>query len=117
MTLSNPPTAQELSHRVVFSKRVTVNDGLGNTEGGFADQFPLWAAFRSRGGSEAVIAARLEGRNVIGVYVRSTPRSRQIDSDWRMTDWRTGQQYAVKVVDAATDKTWVYIEAQTGGAA
>lgn len=117
MTLSNPPTAQELRHRVVFAQRVTIDDGLGNTEGGFADQFPLWAAFRSRGGSEAVVAARLEGRNTIGVYVRSTPQSRLIENDWRMTDKRTGQQYAVKVVDGVTDSAWVYIEAQTGGAA
>lgn len=117
MALSNPPTAQQLDRRVVFAKRVEIDDGLGNVEGRFADQFSLWAAFRSRGGNEAVVAARLEGRNVLGVYLRSSPQSRQIKSDWRMTDKRTGQEYAVKIADAATDRNWVYVEVQTGSAA
>lgn len=117
MALSKPPTAQELEHRVAFAKRGPIDDDLGNSEGPFQDQFSLWAAFRSRGGNEAVVAARLEGRNVLGVYLRSSPQSRQIESDWRMTDKRTGEQYAVKIADAVSDRNWVYVEVQTGGAA
>ncbi len=114
MALSNPPSAQELSHRISLSKRLDTDDGLGNTKGKFQEQFRLWAAFRSRGGSEAVVAARLEGRNTIGVYVRSSPQARTIDSTWRMTDVRSGESYAVKIVDSVTDRAWVYLEAQTG---
>lgn len=111
------PTAQELSHRVSFSKRVEVDDGFGNPIGEFQDQFTVWAAFRPRGGSEAVVAARLEGRNLLGIYLRSSSQTRQIESDWQMRDARTGDLYAVKIVDSVTDRNWVYLEAQTGVAA
>lgn len=110
----NSPTAQELKHRVSFAKRSRVDDGYGNSEGGFAEQFEAWAALRPRGGSEAVVAARLEGRNILGVYLRSSTQARQIESDWRMTDMRTGETYAVTIVDVVTDRRWVYLEAQTG---
>lgn len=111
------PTAQELNRRVYFDARTVVDDGYGNTEGGFAEQFQVWAAFRSRGGSEAVVADRLEGRNTFGVYVRSSTQTRQIASDWRMRDKQTGNAFAVKIVDVLTDPKWVYLEVQTGVAA
>jgi len=127
MALSRPPTAQELQHRVAFDRREDVDDGRGNIEGAFAEAFRVWAAFRSRGGSEAVVAARLEGRNIIGVYLRSSTQTRQIQSDWQMRDLRhgswegegadrywSGPVYAVKIVDAVTDRSWVYLEVQTG---
>lgn len=108
------PTAQEFSHRLTFASRAAVDDGYGNKEGAFEDRLTVWAALRSRGGSEAVAAARLEGQNILGVYLRSSTETRQIASDWRMTDVRTGVIYAVKVVDAATDRRFIYLEAQTG---
>lgn len=111
------PTAQELQHRVAFDKRFEIDDGAGNTRGEFQEQFTVWAAFRSRGGSEAVVADRLEGRNLLGVYLRSSSQTRQITNDWRMRDARTGDVYAVKIVDAVTDRRFVYLEAQTGVAA
>jgi head-tail adaptor len=117
MALSNPPTAQELQHRVAFDERVTVDDGAGNRRGSFQERFKQWAAFRHRGGSESVVAARLEGKNAIGVYVRSNAQTRSIKSDWRMRDVRTGMVYAINIVDAVTDRAWVYIQAQTGVAA
>jgi len=115
--MATSPTAQELSHRVAFDERSTVSDGYGNEQAGFVEQFKVSAAFRPRGGSEAVVAARLEGRNVLGVYVRSSEETRQIESDWRMRDLRTGEEYAVKIVDAVTDRRFVYLEVQTGVAA
>lgn len=116
MALSRPPTAQELHHRVAFDRRVQTNDGAGNRRGAFQEQFKVWAAFRSRGGSESVMAERLEGRNIIGVYLRSSAQTRKITSDWQMRDARTGEKYAVRIVDAVTDSRWVYLEARTGSA-
>ncbi|MBP0438424.1 head-tail adaptor protein [Tianweitania sediminis] len=116
--MANSPTAGELRHRVAFDKRgASTGPDYGNEEGPFAEQFQVHAAFRSRGGSEAVVAARLEGRNVLGVYVRSSTQTRQIESDWQMRDVRTGERYAVKIVDAVTDRRWVYLEVSTGVAA
>lgn len=111
---ASKPTSGELQHRVAFDERTVIDDGLGNTEGAFAEQFKSWAAFRPRGGSESVVAARLEGRNLFGVYLRSTPQTRTIKADWRMRDVRTGDVYAVRIVDAVSDRYWVYLEAQTG---
>ena len=107
----------DLQHLVSFAKRSNEDDGYGNSQGDFQDQFSVHAAFRSRGGSEAVVAARLEGRNILGVYLRSSAQTRQIASDWRMTDVRTGDIYAVKIADSVTDRKWVYLEVSNGIAA
>lgn len=107
----------DLRHRVAFDKRVEVDDGAGNTEGVFQEAMKLRAVFRPRGGSEAVMAGRLEGRNTLGVYVRSSAQTRMIASDWQMRDRSTGEVYAVRIVDSVTDPAWVYIEVQTGVAA
>lgn len=105
--------AGDLRHRVSFAARADGDDGRGNKKGNFAERFQVRAALRPRGGSEAVVAARMEGRNTLGVYVRSSQQTRQITSDWRMTDVRTGEVYAIKIVDSVTDVAWVYLEAQT----
>lgn len=108
--------AGDLRHRVMFGKRAAVDDGYGNPIGGFAAEFSCRAAFRHRGGSEAVMAARLEGRQILGVYVRSTENTRRITSDWRMQDER-GTEYAIDVVDSITDRRWVYLTVESGSAA
>lgn len=110
----NSPTAQEFSHLLSFAQRISSDDGYGNQQGNFEEQFTVWAAIRSRGGSEAIVAARMEGQNILGVYLRSSSQTRQIASDWRMTDTRTGAQYGIKIVDTVTDRRFVYLEAQTG---
>ncbi|MGE0214001.1 MAG: head-tail adaptor protein [Parvibaculaceae bacterium] len=112
------PTAGELRHRIAFDVRETVNpdapDDFGNTESEFQEQFQCAAAFRPAGGSEAVQAARLEGRSMMRVYVRSAVETRRIGTDWRMRDLRRGTEYAIGYVDSVTDPAWVYIEAQSG---
>ena len=117
MALNNPPSAQDLQHRVAFDKRVEIDDGAGNRRGSFQEQFKQWASFRPRGGSEGVVAQRLEGRNILGVYLRSNSQTRKIENDWRMRDVRKGTEYAIKIVDAVTDRNWIYVEVQTGVAA
>lgn len=114
--MTKTPIAQELRHRVSFGKRVEVDDGFGNTIGDFAVEFSCRASFRHRGGSEAVMAARLEGRQILGVYVRSSENTRRITSDWRMQDER-GTEYAIDVVDSITDRRWVYLTVESGSAA
>jgi len=115
--MAKSPTADSLSERVSFDVRVPVADGYGNdVSGDWNEQYSCAAEFRYRGGSEAVVAARLEGRNVFGVYVRSSVASRQITTDWRMRD-RHGTLYAIDAVDAITDRAWVYLTVESGVAA
>lgn len=112
------PSAGTLRHRVAFDKRAVEDDGMGNTiSGDFEEQFQCRADFRYRGGSEAVMAARLEGRHVLGVYVRSSSQTRQITTDMRMRDARLGTEYAIDAVDSVTDPAWVYLVVESGSAA
>jgi head-tail adaptor len=116
--MAKRPTAGSLSERVAFDKRADVDDGYGNTVAGdFIEQYSCWAEFRPRGGSEAVVAARLEGRNIFGVYIRSSNQARQITTDWRMRDTRRGTVYAIKAVDVITDRAWIYLTVESGIAA
>lgn len=111
------PTAGRLRHRVAFDIRETVDDGAGNRRGGWVQQFACAAELRHRGGSEGVLAARLEGRNVMGVYVRSSRQTRRVTTDWRMRDDRLGTEYAIRAVDGITDPAWVYLTVESGVAA
>mgnify|MGYP003113233986 CR=1 FL=1 len=116
--MAKPPSAPDLRHRVAFDARAAVSDAYGNeVAGDFAEQFQTRADFRHRGGSEAVIAARLEGRNVLGVYVRSSSQTRAIQPGWRMRDARLGTVYAIDMVDGVTDPAWVYLTVESGSAA
>jgi len=96
---------------------VPIDDGAGNTRGEWRQQFECSAEFRHQGGSESVQAARLEGRNLIGVYVRSSIASRSLTTDWRMRDVRRSTEYAIRLVDAVTDREFVYLQVEKGVAA
>ena len=116
--MAKSPAAGSLRERVAFDVRTPIDDGYGNTVSGeFEQQFECSAEFRPRGGSESVMAARLEGRNVFGVYIRSSIQARQITTDWRMRDVRRGTVYAIKAVDGVTDRAWVYLTVESGVAA
>lgn len=106
--------AGDLRHRVAFDRRVETSDGYGNYEGDWAEQFSRRAAFIYAGGGESVTAARLEGRGVMKVRVRSCMLTRTIEQDWRMRDARSGAEYAIREVDAVTDRQWVYLVVERG---
>jgi hypothetical protein len=116
--------AGDLTHRVAFDKRpAQADDGYGNTLGPFTEQFQRAAAFVYAGGGETVMAARLEGRGVMKVRVRSDSQTRLIAQDWRIRDVRSNADaakqtvYAIKEVDAVTDRFWVYLMVERGVAA
>jgi hypothetical protein len=106
--------AGDLKHRVAFDRRERVNDGAGNWQSGFVEQFSRRAAFIYAGGGESVMAARLEGRSVMRVRVRSCQQTRTIKQDWQMRDARDGTAYAIKEVDEVTDRLWVYLVVERG---
>ncbi|WP_281480483.1 head-tail adaptor protein [Thioclava sp. DLFJ4-1] len=69
-------------------------------------------------GSEVVEAARLEGRPIYKVKIRSCAAARAITTDYRMIDLhRADTAYAVIEVDAITDPMWVYVVVEGGKAA
>jgi len=109
------PGASDLRHRAAFDRRVKVDDGAGNTEGEeWQEQFTRRAAYIYAGGGETAMAARLEGRGVLKVRVRSCSQTRRIRQDWQMRDVWEGTIYAVKEVDAVTNRQWVYLVVERG---
>lgn len=119
--MAKAPTAQEFDRRVTFQARGVVDDGYGNeVSGPFEDKFTVWAALRPGGMSEAVAAARLEGTQVLHVYVRSSTQTRQISSDWRavLNDHGVVRQYAVTAQpDGLTMPGFIYFQIKSGVAA
>ena len=115
--MTKVPGAGELNHRLSFDQRVPIDDGFGNTDdaGDWAHRFTVSAALRPRGGTEAVVAARLAGQNLVGVYVRSSANTRGITAGWRVRDKR-GVEYAVVHADPVTDRAWVYLDIRSGRA-
>jgi len=106
--------AGDLRHRVAFDRREREKDDSGNWVQKFIEQFQRRAAFIYAGGGETVMAARLEGRGVLKVRIRSCQATRTITQDWQMRDTRLGTVYAIKEVDAVTDRQWVYLVVERG---
>lgn len=77
-------------------------------------------------GSEVVEAARLAGRSIYKLRIRQCAAARSIDQTWRMRDLRRGlpagepgdllpgTRYAIREVDAITDRQWIYLVVESG---
>lgn len=67
-----------------FEERTSVDDGFGNKVGAWADRFDDRVGVLYLRGSEAVLAARLEGRQPIVVTVRDSEAIRAVTPEWRV---------------------------------
>lgn len=83
--------AGHLFYRVAWDMRREAEDGHGNSELDFIEQFQTRAGFTYLRGGETVMASRLEGRQPIVVRVRASGDTRRIEPDWRMRNVREGQ--------------------------
>jgi SPP1 family predicted phage head-tail adaptor len=105
-------------HRITFDKRVEQDDGFGNTQAGWEEQFTLWAEVKVKLGGEAVTAARLQSQNTVNLTIRQSRRARLIREDWRARDQSEGVEYAIKsIIDPDDGGAWLEILCQTGTAA
>lgn len=89
---------------VTFSERAVTSDGYGNSQGDFAPQFTVRARLLPRFGSEAVQAARLQGRQPFSLIVRHSPETVQVTTDWMATNARTGVQYNIRSIVNADER-------------
>lgn len=112
-----------LIERVAFDSRQEIDDGAGNFEGKFVQVFECRAAFVYLRGTEAVIAARLEGRQPIVVRVRRNSMTSQIDHDWQMRNLRdsawegeywNGPTYAVRSIIPTENRLYLDIAVERG---
>lgn len=108
----------DFKNRARFEARAIVDDGYGNpVSGSWEEKFKVWVALRPGGLSEAVVAARLEGTQVLNVYVRASTQTRQITSEWRMIikDHGVEREYAINVQpDGLTMPGFIYFQAKSG---
>lgn len=132
--MAKPRSAGDLYHRYAFDRRVDIDRGDGVTVGKWQEQLNVRAGVIPLRGGETVIAGRLQGRSAQVVFVRSSAASRQISTDWRMRDVRTGEivadpagdmvdgkrwtgvSYNVSEITFSEDRAWVDCLGQSGGA-
>lgn len=107
--------AGPLDKKVAWDKRVAANDGYGNPIApAFAEQFQCRAGFTFLRGGEAVMAARLQGRQPIVVRIRASIAARLIEPDWQMRNVRTGEAYAVRSVAEVAGRRWLDVTVESG---
>ena len=113
------PGAGQLRERITFERRAEADDGYGNPiAGGWTAQLTVAARVLPLRGTEAVTAARLEGRQPVVITVRASGQARAIGADWRAVDARRGTIYAITAPPALTeDGAFLDILATTGEAA
>ncbi len=95
--------AGDLNWRLRFEAPTFSSDGGGGVHAGFAARFTCWAGMFNAGGSEAVQAARLEGRSLARLRIRASAAARAVTTDWRAVDTRTGAVWNIREVDDITE--------------
>ncbi|MBK3745620.1 head-tail adaptor protein [Paraburkholderia aspalathi] len=91
-----------LHEEFAFYAREKVNDGKGNTVGPWVWKFTTKGRLTYRQGNEAVIAARLEGRQPAFLTIRNGETARTITTDWYCEDERSGARYNIRAVTVDT---------------
>ena len=109
----------DLFEAVAFDRPVVNPDGHGGTEtawSGDADAVKARANFRFLRGGETVQAARLSGRQPLVATVRRSLATRQVTTDWRMRDTRTGVEYQIRSIVHTDDRLFLEMTVESGGA-
>jgi head-tail adaptor len=115
------PAIGQLRHRIAFDARPKIDDGAGNTDGDFEEQFIVSAAVQAKFGGESVTASRLSGRQPFTITVRRSSLTRRITTDWRARDVRSSadiEQQTVyniqSIADLDDQREWLELLCETG---
>lgn len=103
-----------LIEAVAFDALAGVPDGSGGEEQDWAEQFTTRAHFRYLRGSEAVIAARLQGKQPVVVTVRANSSTRAITPEWQMRDTRRGTAYNIRTAVPSDDRLFIELTCESG---
>ena len=117
--------AGKLRDRVALDAPQGAPDAFGGTSKVMTEQFVTYANVIHVSGDEAISAARLAGRAVYKVKLRSNTLTQGIGTGWRMRHLRLGPQngdfpgrpYDIKSVDTITDRAWVWMTVEAGDSA
>lgn len=104
----------DLYEHVAFDMPVSQSDGQGGTIDGWQERFKCRAKYLYLRGSEAVQAARLEGRQPVVITVRLSGQARQVTTDWRVRDVREGSVFNIRAIERTPDRKWLEILAEGG---
>ena len=114
----------KLRDRVAFDSPTESPDGSGGVETGWHHAFTRPGEFIYQRGSEAVDAARAQGRAAYKLRVRSSAKTREITTAWRVRDVLRQEfndqgdcvagVYNIREVDTVTDRAWVYLVIESG---
>jgi hypothetical protein len=107
--------AGQMQWRFRFERRAT--DANGDQLGAWGDgAVTLDAKLVTLKGTEAVMSARLQGRQPIILTIRDCAAARAITTDWRAVDVRSGNVYGVKGAAPNTDNiAFIDVLAQAEG--
>lgn len=101
--------AGKLRQSVAFDEPTGGTDAFGGGTEEWTERHACWAQWVYQSGSEAVQAARLSGRHIYKIRVRSCEATRAITTAYRMRDVRRGDAYNIREIDAITDRAWVHL--------
>lgn len=107
-------SADKLNGKVQFDRPLNSPDGMGGQVQAYEKHLETWCQWVYSRGSETVEAARLEGRAIYKLKLRSSPLSRALTTDHRMQNMRGGEFYQVRELDILSDPAWVYVVVERG---
>jgi SPP1 family predicted phage head-tail adaptor len=107
-------TAQDLQNSIAFDEPSEVSDGQGGTIFGWQERYRCRAHYRYLRGGETVQAARLEGRQPVIITVRASSETRQVRTEWRIRDTRTGTEFNIRGIVPTEDRRFLEITAESG---
>ena len=116
--MSTGGASGRLRERITLWSRIQSNpdapNDLGNVEAEWVDRGSVKAEPIHVRGGEAVMAGRLQGRHTQIMRVWASALTRSIETDWRVTDARTGAEFAVRDVTVTPDRRWVELLCESG---
>lgn len=104
----------QLHYQVALLKREQVDDGQGNTEGKFVEQFQTRGEYIHLRGSEAVMAGRLQGKHTQVIRVRNSSNTRLISTDWMLRDVRTGKSFNIRDIEHEVNRQFIALTCESG---
>lgn len=96
--------AGDLKDRVTFQRRMVSDDGFGNEEAEWVDEFSCAAWLSAEIGRESVAAGALTGKQSWLIRVRDWEKTEGVTPGWRAVNSRKPSQIFNIIANAALDK-------------
>lgn len=107
-------SAGELRERVKFASQIEESSDYGTVASEWMDEFTEPARIQPLRGTEPVIAQRLTGVQPVVIRVRSSARTREITTAWRITNARTDAVYNIRAVTPDEKKSYIDLLCEQG---